>query len=157
MADRQGEELCTASPSLEEMRSRTWTITTQRADLPSPLDTLLIGQIDGLGGEARALVQAAAVIGRVFTASVLESIAGADAVRSMPELLRQGIIRERRRYPELEYSFRHGMLQEAALSFVPKVAALGFVLSIGGHWALGQLVRCLAASMNSFSSIGASP
>jgi class 3 adenylate cyclase len=110
------EELCTASPSLEEMRSRTWTITTQRADLPSPLDTLLIGQIDGLGGEARALVQAAAVIGRVFTASVLESIAGAEAVGSMPELLRRGIIRERRRYPELEYSFRHGMLQEAALS-----------------------------------------
>jgi class 3 adenylate cyclase len=110
------EELCTASPPLEEMRSRTWTITTRRADLPSPLDTLLIGQIDGLGGDARALVQAAAVIGRVFTASVLESIAGAEAVRSMPELLRRGIIRERRRYPELEYSFRHGMLQEAALS-----------------------------------------
>jgi len=110
------EELCDASPSLGELRSRTWTITTTRADLPSPLDTLLIGQIDGLGADARALVQAAAVIGRVFTASVLESIAGAEAIRGMPELLRGGIIRERRRYPELEYSFRHGMLQEAALS-----------------------------------------
>jgi class 3 adenylate cyclase len=110
------EELCAASPSLEEMRSRTWTITTTRADLPSPLDTLLIGQIDGLGADARALVQAAAVIGRVFTASVLEKIAGAEAIRGMPELLRRGIIRERRRYPELEYRFRHGMLQEAALS-----------------------------------------
>jgi class 3 adenylate cyclase len=110
------EELCDASPSLEEVRSRTWTITTTRADLPSPLDTLLIGQIDSLGADARALVQAAAVIGRVFTASVLESIAGAEAIRGMPELLRRGIIRERRRYPELEYSFRHGMLQEAALS-----------------------------------------
>ena len=110
------EELCDASPSLEDMRSRTWTITTTRADLPSPLDTLLIGQLDSLGTDARGLVQAAAVIGRVFTVSVLESIAGGEAVRSMPELLRRGIIRERRRYPELEYSFRHGMLQEAALS-----------------------------------------
>jgi predicted ATPase len=31
-------------------------------------------------------------------------------------LLRADIIREFRRYPELEYTFKHGLLQEAALS-----------------------------------------
>jgi class 3 adenylate cyclase len=110
------EELCNALPSLEEVRSRTWTITTRAADLPSPLDALLIAHIDGLSSDARGLVQTAAVIGRIFPASVLGAVAGDEAVRNLPELLRRGVIRERRRYPELEYSFRHGMLQEAALS-----------------------------------------
>lgn len=109
------EGLCKTLQSLGELRSRTWTTTTGAVNLPSPLDTLLIGHIDGLSSDARGLVQAAAVIGRIFPMSVLRSVAGDEAVRSLPELLRRGVVRERRRYPELEYSFRHGMLQEAAL------------------------------------------
>ena len=110
------EELSSLPASDEQPRSRTWTISIRRVDLPSALDTLLIAELDSLSDDARAVVQAAAVIGRVFRASVLQSITGADALRSVPELLRRGIIRERRRQPDLEYSFRHGLLQEAALS-----------------------------------------
>lgn len=110
------EELSSAPAAFDELRSRTWTITARRVDLPSPLDTFLIAELDALSDDARAVAQAAAVIGRVFSAGILQAIAGTEALRCVPELLRRGIIRERRRRPELEYSFRHGMLQEAALS-----------------------------------------
>jgi hypothetical protein len=57
------------------------------------------------------------VIGREFPARVLEQVAGSESYKAgMPGLLRSGIVRELRRYPELEYSFRHGLLQEAARS-----------------------------------------
>ena len=57
------------------------------------------------------------MIGREFPARVLERVAGPERFEAgMPGLLRAGIVRELRRYPELEYSFRHGLLQEAARS-----------------------------------------
>ena len=37
-------------------------------------------------------------------------------------LFRAGVIRERRRYPELEYTFTHGLLREAALSTLTRAS-----------------------------------
>jgi class 3 adenylate cyclase len=97
----------------EDGRSRTWTLTVGPS-LPQSLERLLLARIDRLGGDARALAQTAAVIGRVFPERVLARIAGPEACAAgLPELLRSGVIREIRRYPELEYGFRHGLLQEA--------------------------------------------
>ena len=101
----------------EEIRPRAWTVTAGAAPLPPSLDALLIARIDRLDPDARALAQTAAVIGREFPARVLERVAGAERLQAgLPGLLRSGVIRELRRYPELEYSFRHGLLQEAARS-----------------------------------------
>ena len=102
----------------EEIRPRAWTVTVGAAPgMPASLDALLIARMDRLDAEARALGQTAAVIGREFPARVLERVAGAQRFEAgMPGLLRAGIVRELRRYPELEYSFRHGLLQEAARS-----------------------------------------
>jgi predicted ATPase len=73
--------------------------------------------VDRLTPEARRLAHVAAVIGRTFPVRVLEGVAGAEAVReNLPVLLRAEIVREVRRYPDLECSFAHGLLQEAALS-----------------------------------------
>jgi predicted ATPase len=48
---------------------------------------------------------------------VLEQVVGTEKVaRTLPILLRAEIVREVRRYPELECTFKHGLLQEAALS-----------------------------------------
>jgi class 3 adenylate cyclase len=102
----------------EEIRPRAWTVTVGAAPgMPASLDALLIARMDRLDAEARALGQTAAVIGREFPARVLERVAGAPRFEAgMPGLLRAGVVREVRRYPELEYSFRHGLLQEAARS-----------------------------------------
>ena len=102
----------------EAIRPRAWTVTVGTAPgMPASLDALLIARMDRLDPEARALGQTAAVIGREFPARVLERVAGPEPFEAgMQGLLRAGIVREVRRYPELEYSFRHGLLQEAARS-----------------------------------------
>jgi hypothetical protein len=63
------------------------------------------------------------VIGRTFPVSVLERVEGTDATHEgLPVLLRSGVVRELRRYPELECTFGHGLLQEAALSTLTPAA-----------------------------------
>jgi class 3 adenylate cyclase len=98
-------------------RRRTWTLTAGAAMLPARLENLLVARIDALPAGARRLAQIAAVIGRQFDVPVLERVSGAE--RTSAELLalvRSEIVREVRRYPELECEFRHGLIHEAALS-----------------------------------------
>jgi class 3 adenylate cyclase len=106
-------------------RRRTWTYTPGSvADLPPALEGLLVAQIDRLPEPARRLAQVAAAIGRDFPIRLLERVAETeDFQERFGALLRAEIIREVRRYPELECTFRHGLLQEAALStLAPAVA-----------------------------------
>lgn len=105
-------------------RHRTWTISPGSvADLPPALEALLVARIDRLPAGPERLAQVAAVIGRSFPVSVLERVEGADATREgLPVLLRSAIVRELRRYPELECTFGHGLLQEAALSTLTPAA-----------------------------------
>jgi class 3 adenylate cyclase len=105
-------------------RRRTWTLTTRPEDLlPPALESLLVARIDRLPPEPRRLIQVAAVIGRTFPERVLDRVAApADLAGELAVLLRAGLIREHRRFPEFEYTFRHGLLQEAALSTIPPAA-----------------------------------
>ncbi len=99
-------------------RHRTWTLpSTGAALLPANLESLFISRIDRLPPGARRLAQAAAVAGRVFPVRVVARVLGEEDVSAdLAVLLRAEIVREVRRYPELECSFQHGLLQEAALS-----------------------------------------
>ena len=100
-----------------ERRHRTWTLTSTAARLlPPALENVLVARIDRLPEGPRALAQAAAAIGRTFPVDVLRRVAGGDVDAALTALLRAGIVREVRRYPELECAFGHGLLQEAALS-----------------------------------------
>jgi class 3 adenylate cyclase len=101
------------------VRRRTWTLNhTAAAELlPPAIENLLVARVDRLPEEARRLAQVAAVAGRSFPVRVLEQVVGTEEVeRTLPILLRAEIVREVRRYPELECTFKHGLLQEAALS-----------------------------------------
>jgi class 3 adenylate cyclase len=101
------------------VRRRTWTLNhTAAAELlPPAIENLLVARVDRLPEEARQLAQVAAVAGRSFPVRVLEHVVGTEEVeRTLPILLRAEIVREVRRYPELECTFKHGLLQEAALS-----------------------------------------
>jgi hypothetical protein len=112
------EELLRALLEAGGDRRRTWTITpSTAAELPPALEALLVARIDRLEPEPRRLAQVAAVVGREFPVSVAAAVAGSgDAVGAVASLLRAEIVRELRRFPELECTFRHGLLQEAALS-----------------------------------------
>ena len=80
----------------------------------------LLARIDRLPERARRFAQIAALIGRSFPRRVLEHVADSDDVdRDLALLLRADIIREVRRYPEAEYTFKHGLLRQASLSTLP--------------------------------------
>jgi predicted ATPase len=99
-------------------RHRTWTLTPQalRA-MPPALEGLLLSRIDVLPQSARRLAQLAAAVGRDFPAAVLARLAPAVSIADdLAVLLRAEIIRERRRDPEREYTFKHGLFRDAALS-----------------------------------------
>jgi class 3 adenylate cyclase len=101
-----------------ERKDRTWALTmAPAAVLPPALESVLVARIDNLAEGPRRLAQIAAVVGRSFPARVLERAARSDDFdRDLAVLVRTQFIRELRRYPELEYTFKHGLLQEAALS-----------------------------------------
>ncbi|HKG43118.1 MAG TPA: BTAD domain-containing putative transcriptional regulator [Gaiellaceae bacterium] len=101
-----------------ELRRRTWTISVRSPGLlPPALESLLVARIDRLPPEPRRVAQGAAAIGRAFSVAVLERALPDDDVHgALTVLLRAGIVREVRRYPEFECSFRHGLVQQAALS-----------------------------------------
>ncbi len=98
-----------------EQRGRTWTVSIGSVELlPPSLENLLVARIDRQADEARLLAQIAAAIGRTFPVTVLERVAG--SAESLTALLRAEIVREVARHPELECTFTHGLLREAALS-----------------------------------------
>ena len=99
-------------------RGRTWTLTVKASQLlPPALENLLVARIDRLPDCARRLAQAGAVIGRTFSSRVAERAAQLQpGNEALGGLLRAGIVREARRFPELACSFTHGLFQEAALS-----------------------------------------
>jgi class 3 adenylate cyclase len=102
-------------------RKRGWTLTVSHQELlPPALETLLVARIDRLPPEARRLAQIAAVIGRDFPVRIAQRVMDAGTLEGeLAVLLRADMIRELRRYPELEYTFKHGLMQEAAQSTLP--------------------------------------
>jgi class 3 adenylate cyclase len=114
------EELLQALVHAGGMRQtrRAWTVTPRSADLlPPALENLLVARIDRLPDGPRRLAQAAAAIGRAFPLRALDRVfASEDLQQDLEVLLRGEIVHELRRYPEREYTFKHGLLQEAALS-----------------------------------------
>lgn len=92
-----------------------WTLTVPRNVLPPAIEGLLVARIDHLPLEVRRVTEAAAVIGRQFSRTILEGVVD-EADAALEALLRAGIIVERGRYPEATYEFRHGLLHEAVLS-----------------------------------------
>jgi tetratricopeptide (TPR) repeat protein len=77
---------------------------------------VILARIDRLDEDIKAVLKLAAVIGRSFLRLILESVAdaGQELDRFLAELQALEFIRERRRIPELEYIFKHALVQEAA-------------------------------------------
>jgi len=91
-----------------------WTLTVPRNVLPPALEGLLVARIDHLPVDVRRVTEAAAVIGRQFSRTILEGVVD-EVDAALEALLRAGIIVERGRYPDQIYEFRHGLLHEAVL------------------------------------------
>ena len=94
----------------------------QEVDLqavPRTLQGVIMTHIDRLVEEARRTLQLASVVGRTFRYQVLAWLASATALEthldaSLASLQRAGLVRERTRIPELEYSFAQVLFRDVA-------------------------------------------
>jgi predicted ATPase len=99
----------------------TWALTVPAAQLPTGLESLLVARIAALPRDARRVAQVGAVLGRTFPPTLLALVSGVEDVElNLARLLRANIICEIRAIPNREYAFTHGLLQEAALSTLPR-------------------------------------
>lgn len=86
-------------------------------NIPPTVQAVLEGRIDRLAERDKAVLQAAAVIGREFSDAVLRRIAelpDAELADALHALTAAEFLYERSLYPEAEYSFRHPLTEQVA-------------------------------------------
>jgi class 3 adenylate cyclase/tetratricopeptide (TPR) repeat protein len=83
--------------------------------IPDTIQGVIMARIDRLDEELKAVLRTASVIGRAFLYRLLKSVA--EAVRELDErverLKAMELIREKQKIPELEYIFKHALVQES--------------------------------------------
>jgi class 3 adenylate cyclase/tetratricopeptide (TPR) repeat protein len=83
--------------------------------IPDTVQGVIMARIDRLDEELKAVLRTASVIGRSFLYRLLKAVA--EAVRELDErverLKTMELIREKRKVPELEYIFKHALVQES--------------------------------------------
>jgi class 3 adenylate cyclase/tetratricopeptide (TPR) repeat protein/predicted Ser/Thr protein kinase len=86
--------------------------------VPHTIEQLLLARIDRLPAEAREVLQAAAVLGRECTTSLLMLLPLSAASLDVPlqRLKDAELVREVARFPEPRYAFGHALVQEVAAS-----------------------------------------
>ena len=84
-------------------------------DIPPTVEKVILARVDRLGKADRAALTAASVLGRAFSLALLAGVAGdaAELREPLRELQRLDLVRESRRWPQPEFRFKHGLIQEA--------------------------------------------
>jgi len=84
--------------------------------LPDGIEAIIMARIDRLEEEVRQVLKLAAVIGRTFYRRILQALDGAEHQLDacLQQLQQLELIREKRLAPEVEYMFKHALVQEAS-------------------------------------------
>lgn len=101
----------------------------EAVEIPDNVHGLLLARIDRLMEEAKRTLRVASVIGRQFSVRVLEQVV--DLVSSLAPLEASGLIQLVNVQPELEYLFRHALVQEAAYRSLVKQDRRQLHLAVG--------------------------
>jgi class 3 adenylate cyclase/tetratricopeptide (TPR) repeat protein len=90
----------------------------EEVHIPGTIQEVILSRIDRLEREAKQVIQLASVIGREFTARVLERISDLEATLSevLGELKALELIYEKGYFPELAYMFKHALTHDVAYS-----------------------------------------
>ena len=95
-------------------------------DLPDTVQGMIAARLDGLTREEKALLQDAAVVGKVFWSGALGHLAGRDRAEveaTLHGLERREFVRRDRRSSvagETEYAFRHILVRDVAYGQIPR-------------------------------------
>lgn len=83
-------------------------------EVPRTLQSLIMTRVDSLHEGPRHALQCAAVIGRTFSLNLLESVLEGTHLTEadLHELQDRELVERVARSPEVEYTFRHGLIQE---------------------------------------------
>lgn len=112
-----------------------------KVDIPDNLQGLLTARIDRLSDEGKYTLRVASVVGRQFPVKVLQQVLVQDGPKTQSELGRTintlsnlesaGLIRVASVEPELEYLFRHTLVQDAAYASILVADRKRLHLSVG--------------------------
>ena len=100
-----------------ERRNGGWELAVSEDELsiPAVVQGTLQARLDRLDRPTRDVLSIAAVIGRTFGLPLLERLVDRDQLmQALTDLQRLDLIVEKRRRPNPEYRFRHGLVQEVA-------------------------------------------
>jgi class 3 adenylate cyclase/tetratricopeptide (TPR) repeat protein len=95
-------------------------------ELPESVQGLIAARLDTLSEEAKALLQAAAVVGKVFWLGSVSTVAGVrrwTAEQQLHALERKEFVRRERRSSvagETEYGFKHILVRDVAYGQIPR-------------------------------------
>ena len=110
-----------------EQRNGHWYATQAAADVrvPDSVEALIRARLDTLPAPERVLLQAGAVVGRVFQRSAVASIAPPDQVpppleTHLEDAILRDIITEERAPDEPTFRFRHILIRDVAYNTLPK-------------------------------------
>ncbi|BBO89764.1 AAA family ATPase [Desulfosarcina ovata] len=86
----------------------------KESDIPSTIHGIIASRMDQLDAKDKRILQEAAVIGRAFLYDILKRISvHGDAVDAgLYKLERAGLIKPRALHPEMEFMFKHALIQE---------------------------------------------
>jgi class 3 adenylate cyclase/tetratricopeptide (TPR) repeat protein len=102
-------------------------------NVPDTLQAIIAARIDRVAENLKGVMQVASVIGREFAFRVLEAIMGTrDDLKSyLLKLQRLEFIAQKRLFPELDYIFKHALIQEVAYNSLLKKRREAIHESIG--------------------------
>jgi len=83
--------------------------------LPSTVQSVLAARIDRLDEREKHVLQTASVIGRVFSRDILTAVTHDAAIDdALSTLVDAELVHEECVYPEVEYAFKHALIQDVA-------------------------------------------
>jgi class 3 adenylate cyclase/tetratricopeptide (TPR) repeat protein len=103
---------------VRDSRTHAWRMTKplEAVALPDTVQGVIVARIDRLEEEVKDALKLASVIGRSFFFRILQVIsdAGRALDSNLQHLQQAELVRVRQQLPELEYVFKHALMQEAA-------------------------------------------
>ena len=109
-------------------RGASWSLTGPEIPVPENVQALIAARLDTLPAERKAMLQDAAVLGKVFWAGAVATMGGFPdrKVRDdLHELARKELLRPARRSSvegEAEYAFQHLLIRDVAYGQIPRAA-----------------------------------